>query len=367
MIPLTACGTAYAGEQPAPDSQSLHRTQASADDQSTTGAQSSAGGQSAPGTQTSPNDPTSDAGVNPIPDQAADVTAADKAIPTDRNGDPIDLSATGSRDNTPSVLSPAADGTVTYGTSNVTIDASHMADGYLSIAYHGTSPKVKIQITPPNGNTYTYDVTTPGSYEVFPLTCWSGSYRVGIYTNVVDNKYAAEYETSLDVSLDNEFAPFLYPNQLVWFTKDSAAVAAAQEVCKPANDDFDAISLIYDYVIHHMTYDWEKAEHVQSGYIPDVDEVLRTGKGICFDYAALLASMLRSQRIPTRMEIGYAGTAYHAWISTYIEEVGWVNGIIKFDGRNWQLMDPTLATTQSEDAYKDYIQAGDNYRTIYLY
>ena len=71
--------------------------------------------------------------------------------------------------------------------------------------------------------------------------------------------------------------------------------------------------------------------------LPNVDETLKTGKGICFDYAALMTSMLRSQRIPTKLEVGYAGETYHAWISTYVDDKGWVDDIIEFDGKDWQL------------------------------
>ena len=114
-------------------------------------------------------------------------------------------------------------------------------------------------------------------------------------------------------------------------------------------------------------YDYNEAETVQSGYIPDIDEVLSTKKGICLDYAVLMSSMLRSQRIPTRMEVGYAGTAYHAWISTYITDVGWVNGIIEFDGTKWSLMDPTFASNVNEKELKSFIGDGSNYSVKYIY
>ena len=104
---------------------------------------------------------------------------------------------------------------------------------------------------------------------------------------------------------------------------------------------------------------------MQSGYLPDVDEVFEAQTGICFDYAAIMATMLRSQRIPTRLEVGYAGDVYHAWISTYIEEQGWVNGIIQFDGKNWELMDPTFASTSSKP--KDFITNTDEYITKFVY
>ncbi len=114
--------------------------------------------------------------------------------------------------------------------------------------------------------------------------------------------------------------------------KDTKAIALAEEVVTPADTDLDAVALVYDYVTNHVTYDWDKTKTVESDYLPDVDEALRSGKGICFDYAVLMAAMLRSQKISTRLEIGYAGTTYHAWISTYITDVGWVNGIIRGSG-----------------------------------
>ena len=59
-------------------------------------------------------------------------------------------------------------------------------------------------------------------------------------------------------------------------------------------------------------------------------KTLRTGRGICFDYASLTAAMLRSQNIPARLEIGYSGDVYHAWISVYTEETGWIDRLIEF-------------------------------------
>ena len=80
-----------------------------------------------------------------------------------------------------------------------------------------------------------------------------------------------------------------------------------------------------------------------------------------------MASMLRSQRIPTHMEVGYAGEVYHAWISTYIQDIGWVNGIIQFDGINWSLMDPTFASSTDAKELKKFIGDGSNYSVKYIY
>ena len=102
-------------------------------------------------------------------------------------------------------------------------------------------------------------------------------------------------------------------------------------------------------------------------YLPNIDDTMASGKGICFDYASLMAAMLRSQGIPTKLVVGYSGAAYHAWISVYLKETGWVDKIIQFDGENWSLVDPTLAANNSGSAVKEYIGDGSNYTVKYSY
>ena len=94
---------------------------------------------------------------------------------------------------------------------------------------------------------------------------------------------------------------------------------------------------------------------------------MQTRKGICFDYASLMSALLRSQGIPTKLVVGYSGTAYHAWISVYLDEAGWVDNIIEFDGKDWSLMDPTLAANNDEDSVKKYVGDGSNYIVKYSY
>lgn len=271
----------------------------------------------------------------------------------------------GSRDNAPEVLTPVAAETTTFKCDVATIDASNASEGYIIVSYTGSSKKVKLQITGTNNITYTYNLTN--GPEVFPLSAGSGNYTVAVYENVTGNQYATTMSETISVTITNTFGPFLYPNQYVNFNTSSKTVTKGMELAKSANNDLDVVSNIYNYVISNITYDYQKAETVQSGYIPDVDSTLTAKEGICLDYAALMSAMLRSQRIPTRMEVGYAGDAYHAWISTYIKDVGWVNGIIEFDGESWALMDPTFAANSSQKALKNFIGDGSNYTTKYIY
>ena len=254
------------------------------------------------------------------------------------------------RDSTPKVLTPSADGVTVYQNDFASIDASNTSQGYVMVKYNGTNEKVKLQITCPDQSCYTYLISDRGAYDTFPLTAGNGSYALQVLENVAGDTYTVSLAQSINVSIEDEFLPFLYPNQYVNFHTDSKAVSKGSDLAKDTYSDLDVVQNIYNYVIKNISYDTEKAQNVSYGYVPDIDDTLSSKKGICFDYAALMTSMLRSQNIPTKLEVGYSGDAYHAWISTYIDDKGWVDDIIQFNGDSWQIMDPTLAATNDSAA-----------------
>lgn len=271
------------------------------------------------------------------------------------------------RDSTPKVLTPSADGVTVYQNDFASIDASNTSQGYVMVKYNGANEKVKLQITCPDQSCYTYLISDRGAYDTFPLTAGNGSYTLQVLENVAGDTYTVSLTQSINVSIEDEFLPFLYPNQYVNFHADSQAVSKGSDLAKDTYSDLDVVQNIYNYVIKNISYDTEKAQNVSYGYVPDVDDTLSSKKGICFDYAALMTSMLRSQNIPTKLEIGYSGDAYHAWISTYIDDKGWVDDIIQFDGDTWQIMDPTLAATNDSAAVKKYVGDGSHYVVKYTY
>lgn len=263
-------------------------------------------------------------------------------------------------------LVPSADGTVTFAGNNSSVDCSNTSEGYVMVRYNGDASKIKIQITGPGGTTYTY-TSFPGDYQTFPLTEGSGSYRIAVFEHIEGIMYSMILCETADVQLSNEFGAFLYPNQYVWFTESSEAVKLGCSLSDKTSTDLGYVEKVYEYVTEKIEYDYDKAEDTPVDYIPDIDDTLKTGRGICFDYASLMASMLRSQGIPTKLVVGYSGKDYHAWISVYLEETGWVDDIIQFNGQDWSLMDPTLGSSNSDDSVKAYISDDSNYRAIYFY
>ncbi|MEA5039451.1 MAG: transglutaminase-like domain-containing protein [Clostridiaceae bacterium] len=256
-----------------------------------------------------------------------------------------------------------------YANSMGEVDYSNLSEGFVSVRYTGgKNVRIKVQITCAQGTTYTYNLNNSGDFETFPLVEGDGEYIVKLFENTYGTRYAQALSLRLTLSLRNEFLPFLYPNQYVNYTQDSQTVTTAAELVKDQTTDLQKLGKIYRFVVDTLTYDYEKAENVQSGYLPVLDDVLESKTGICFDYAALMAAMLRSQGIPCKLVVGYAGTVYHAWINVYLREQGWVEHAIYFDGTNWKLMDPTFASTGKSSIYVlKYIGNVKNYSEKYAY
>lgn len=267
----------------------------------------------------------------------------------------------------PAMLLPEASGTAVKQSEKAVIDYSNIKDGYVMAKFTAeTSKRLKAQITGPT-TTYTYDLPA-GMWVTFPLSDGNGDYKTTVLENAGGTKYAAVVSVSFKVTLTDEFAPFVRPNQYVDYGVAKKTVEKAAELAGETDDPLEKVSKIYDFVVTNLTYDKEKAATVKSGYLPVLDSVLASKKGICFDYAALMAGMLRSQGVPCKLVVGYAGKTYHAWINVWTEETGWVDGVIFFDGTTWQRMDPTFASSnQSSEAIMSYIGDGTNYTAKYLY
>jgi len=269
------------------------------------------------------------------------------------------------RPSEPVVLTNSADGTYAFSGNGATVDFTHINEGYIMAKYEGDNPKIKLQITEDGGETYTYDIVPNIDYTAFPIQ-ESGNYTIAVFLNVEGDKYTPAAQEYVAATLTDEFTPYIRPNQYVEFNASSLAVAKGAELSAGTRSDLKAIENIFMWIIANVSYDYDLAATVQSGYLPDVDTTLRTGKGICFDYAALMTCMLRSQGIPCRLVIGYAGSAYHAWISVHVDGIGWVDNMIQFSGDTWTRMDPTFASS-GDRTDPNMIGDGETYSPMYYY
>lgn len=270
------------------------------------------------------------------------------------------------------IITPTADGVKVYSNGDALIDASNSSQGYLMIKLKkAMSGSYRILVNADDINVrYTFQLNNSGNYEVIPITEGSGSYTVSVLKVTSAGKGTVMFKQTLSVSVSDSFLPFLTPNQFCMYNSGSSCVALSSTLCGGNKDTIAKTAAIYDYVINNISY-VSTAENGANGYIPVPDTVLANKSGICFDYASLMAAMLRSQKIPTKVVVGYAGDIYHAWISVYVDGSGWIDGYIYFDGNKWNRMDPTFAASaKDENDYKsivDFISDGSNYSVIYYY
>jgi len=210
-------------------------------------------------------------------------------------------------------------GETTYQKDAVIIDASNIAHGYVAVKYtEETEQDLLVKIVK-GQSTHTYELNHQNEFEVFSFMDGNGQYSVKVYRQVKNSQFTQIFSQKLSVDIQSANDPFLYPNQYIWYTPDSQAVALSLELCETATTDVEKIEILSDYIMRALSYDHIKSRTVQPGYIPDVDDVLGKRRGICFDYSALFACMLRVQNIPAKIIIGFADKYYHAWNSVLID------------------------------------------------
>ena len=213
------------------------------------------------------------------------------------------------------LLMPEAPGTVVYEKNGAVIDASHSDQGYIMVGHASDKPqKMRISLKKTN---LTYDLGGSGNLEPFPLQLGDGKYKVEIFEQISGKKYSTVASISFDATVASEDLPFLYPSQYVSYHESSQAVQTSMELCAGAETDAQKVEAIYRYMLNNMSYDYGFAAEVgqgqHKGYLPTVDVTLASNTGVCFDFSALLACMLRTQGIATKLVIGFADKVYHAW------------------------------------------------------
>lgn len=226
------------------------------------------------------------------------------------------------------------------------IDVSNVNKGYVSASFK-SKKRLKFQVEC-NDIVYNYDLPMDGKVTIFPINLGNGSYTFRIMQNIHDNEYIEIESSSIDISLIDEFSPYLIPNQLCQYNENSLCVKKAYELTSKATNEAEVVSIICTYIAKNISYDDIKCEkyiHLKN-YIPDPDKTYVSRSGICFDYASLAAAMLRSLRIPTKIVTGYVGQdkKYHAWIKVYVDGV-WKTTKFAIYPNVWSSLDVTFAAT----------------------
>ncbi|WP_438433869.1 transglutaminase-like domain-containing protein [Gorillibacterium sp. sgz500922] len=252
-------------------------------------------------------------------------------------------------------LNLAVPGTASAASEASWLNKEAVNRGLIAIRYDvKTGTKTKLMIAK-QGAVYTYTLT--GSGQAFPLQLGNGDYEVSLLEQADGTKYRLVKKDTVRVKLDDAQAVFLNSVQNVRWQPNGQASKLAAELTQGAKTEEAKAKAIYSYIIKKIKYDNALAASVGTEYLPNPEQTLNTGKGICYDYASLYAAMLRSQGIPAKLVMGTSAYVkqYHAWNEVYL------NG-------EWVTVDTTVdAGKSSASAGKDFAKAADKYKMSKVY
>ncbi len=244
------------------------------------------------------------------------------------------------------------------------IDLSNVNQGYVAASCKA-AVNVRFQVSM-GSYSYIYILPNDGSTHFFPLAMGSGNYSFVVFVQTTGTEYIYFLQADANVQLSDEKAPFLVPNEIVNYTADSKAVQFSYELAQHASSDLEIIQQVYYWIQNNIRYDQEKVAYVQenTSYVPNVDEVLQAEKGICYDYAALAAAMLRANGIPCQLIMGNVktpdgGTVLHAWNTIWTDETGWITVEMEVNPNNWERIDLTFAASNGD--ISQFVGDGQNY------
>ncbi|HYE12652.1 MAG TPA: transglutaminase-like domain-containing protein, partial [Patescibacteria group bacterium] len=133
---------------------------------------------------------------------------------------------------------------------------------------------------------------------------------------------------------------------------DKPIVEKAAEITENLTGDREKAKAIYNWVSKNIDYDYEKYnKHLNNDYDNEYGALLalNTKKGVCYDYAALVAALGRASGMQTKVVKGTGkvnGTSgYHAWNEIYIANES-----------KWIKLDATFAAVADENYFdrKDF-------------
>ncbi len=182
---------------------------------------------------------------------------------------------------------PPTDAGASASNDYISIDTSGAAKGCFSVDCSAVgSRKLKLGVTK-DGETNYYNLFESDEPVYFPLQLGDGYYTITVYEHIEGARYSPELTAEVSVRLEDEFSPFLLPSQQVNYSPSSEAVSFSFELTLGAEGDLAKVERIFDYLVSTIKYDNAKARAVENGelvgYIPDIDETLKTKKGICYD------------------------------------------------------------------------------------
>jgi hypothetical protein len=238
------------------------------------------------------------------------------------------------------------------------LNKENVEKGIIQVKIVNASDKKMKALVEKDGVRYTYALRAK-SAETFPLQMGPGIYTVSTMENVSGNQYKVLSKESFTMNNANENIIYLNSIQLIDWNTTMKAIIKALEITSGLSTEDEKFNAIYKYMTETFAYDYDKIATLTTDYIPDIEAIFAAKKGICYDYASVMASMLRSVGISAKLCMGYTDyvEVYHAWNEVYLGSQ-----------KKWCIVDATVdAQYVAQNQPIDKIKPEDKYNKAKQY
>jgi len=218
-------------------------------------------------------------------------------------------------------------------------------EGFVDIQGETEAGKLKLLVEKNNEQVW-YDVKLEDGkfHEQLWLNKGIGEYTIFVMVNEKGREY--RFGPKLVIENIKEFNQLLFPDKHIE-SRDALIIEKAHDITKGLSSDMERARAIYEWVIENMKYDHEKYQkHLRNDYDNEYGALvaLKTGKGVCYDYAALVAALGRAAGLETALVKGTGITqgvsGYHAWNEMHLS-----------DQDRWIKLDTTFADVLGKDYF----------------
>lgn len=173
-----------------------------------------------------------------------------------------------------------------------------------------------------------------------PLQMGEGTYTIAILKHEYGITYSYDYETTFDVKSIKEEQLYLNSIVNIDWNEENDSISFLEQLLENNMSDTLKVEMIHEYLAESLSYDSDKYSAIEGAYLPDIDDIFESKSGICYDFSSLLASLLRSEGIQTKLVMGYRAdtSVYHAWNEVYLND-------------EWQIIDLTLDIQYFQKGY----------------
>lgn len=263
-----------------------------------------------------------------------------------------------------------------YSNKYVKINTNTASKGYIEVQYiepngYNIEVNVNTKVANQRGTTGAWHYYTtfkaPCTLKV-ALTYGNTEYTINVWSTMngeYGNMPSKKAELTIKLSNVSQTGGFLLSTGEVIYNQDMNFIKKANEIAATCSNGFEVVSKIYDWLTSYMSYKIYEETSVRH-YKCNLQTVYNRKAGVCYDYAVVLAAMLRSQGIPCKVVFGkYSNSTSgngHAWNEVYITQSGSIStNKLAIDGKKWCRLDPTLTSVNPYPESITFMNNSSNY------